>query len=174
MYSLELPVRKGSIYSGELPASTFAGKLGHSEKRMADPFTGTAPTSRDDEGAGRLEEDPCESSMGSKRLQLLVHVLAAFLCLSTTVDIYKGTLFCWHPICMTLGFVGLLVEGVVLAVNFRQLEGSRRVAAIQLHALLQGAAVLVVAGGFWAIWQNKVRWSLDCTCLPALTHMCAQ
>jgi hypothetical protein len=87
----------------------------------------------------------------------MVHVLAACICLSTIMDQFNGTLFSWHPILMTVGFVGLMAEGIILAINFRHLEGPRRVSAIQTHALVQLAAASSVLVAFWAIWKNKVR-----------------
>lgn len=86
-----------------------------------------------------------------------VHALAGGLCLSVLVDQYNGTLFCWHPMLMTVGFLGCMAEGVLLAIDFRPLEGHRRVRAIQTHALVQLASAASIAVAFWAIWQNKVR-----------------
>ena len=71
--------------------------------------------------------------------------------------LYNGTLFAWHPILMSLGFLGAMAEGVLTAVKFRRLEGPPRAAAIQRHFWIQLLAVTAVAGGFWAIYQNKVN-----------------
>ncbi len=73
------------------------------------------------------------------------------------VALYNGTLFSWHPILMALGFLGAMAEGVLAAVKFRRLEGPPRAAAIQRHFWIQLLAVTAVAGGFWAIYQNKVN-----------------
>jgi cytochrome b-561 domain containing protein 2 len=83
------------------------------------------------------------------------------LLLATAVTIplaiFNGTLFSWHPTLMSVGFLGLMGNGVLTAFKFRNvLESNARVKAIQKHALWQIAAVACIGGGFMAIYQNKV------------------
>eukprot|EP00873_Tetraselmis_striata_P023085 jgi/Tetstr1/443349/TSEL_031364.t1 len=66
-------------------------------------------------------------------------------------------LFAWHPLCMSLAFLALMTEGLLRAVDFRPLEKSARVAAIQRHGLVQGAALVLLAAGYYAIYLNKER-----------------
>eukprot|EP00891_Asterochloris_glomerata_P007354 jgi/Astpho2/7354/gw1.00114.143.1_t len=66
------------------------------------------------------------------------------------------TLFAWHPIFMTAGFLAFMVEGVLTALDFRAREGMPRVRAIQKHATLQMAASACILLGFTAIVANKV------------------
>lgn len=70
--------------------------------------------------------------------------------------LYSGELFPWHPALMTVGFLGLMTEGMVMAFKFRPLEGGPRVQAIQRHGWIQGGAMLCIVLGFYAIYANKV------------------
>jgi Eukaryotic cytochrome b561 len=159
MYSTELPVRKGSVYNADqLPSSTrpageLDGQVNTATARTPDPFGGQDVSRAAEELLSDTED---VYSRLHRKLAPVVHVLACLLWASVALDIYNRSLFCWHPILITAGFVGLMSEGILLAVNFRQLEGQRRAAAIQVHAYVQLAALLSIALGFWAIWQNKV------------------
>jgi hypothetical protein len=163
MYSSDLPLRQGSIYKGPLHNKHEPDQAGGQEPRDAHKAKATTPVVEVD--ASTLHGSSCESAMGvwadpTKRrswLAATVHLLACALCLSTAMDLYNGSLFCWHPVLATLGFVGFMSEGMLIAVNFRHFEGPRRVLAIQIHACVQLAALASIAVGFWAIWQNKVR-----------------
>ncbi|KAI3436714.1 hypothetical protein D9Q98_006129 [Chlorella vulgaris] len=68
---------------------------------------------------------------------------------------YQGTLFAWHPLMFSLGFLGFMTEGIMAAVRFRPNEGVARVAAITNHALIQLAATACISLGFYAIYHNK-------------------
>jgi hypothetical protein len=70
---------------------------------------------------------------------------------------YQGELFAWHPLLLTLGFLGFVTEGIMVAVSFRPKEGMTRVTAITNHALIQAAATAFLTLGFYAIYHNKVR-----------------
>lgn len=163
MYTKDLPVRKGSIYSGE-SAGTSSEQLPQSTPFPTQQRAGIAALLEDGAAGVRagtsleIADDAQEEalSVAHTRLQPVVHVLAGLLCLSVPIDIYNGTLFCWHPIFVTLGFTGLMTEAAVVAINFRRLEGQPRVAAIERHMYLQIASLICVGVGFWAIWQNKV------------------
>ena len=89
-------------------------------------------------------------------LDTAVHAVVALTVLSLVVMQYNGTLFSWHPVLMSVGFLGLMSEGVLTALKFRRLEGQHRVAAIQMHLYIQAAASVAVTLGFVAIARNKV------------------
>eukprot|EP00042_Codosiga_hollandica_P026726 m.128211 g.128211 ORF g.128211 m.128211 type:complete len:198 (-) comp52285_c0_seq1:40-633(-) len=61
------------------------------------------------------------------------------------------SLFSWHPLLLTIGFVLLMPQGA-LVISGRGLGGPR----IPVHATLMGLAVLAIALGFAAIFYNKV------------------
>lgn len=84
------------------------------------------------------------------------------LAASQLPGIFSGVLFAWHPVLMSAGFLGLMTEGILRAVAFRNLEGLQRVRAIQRHGWIQGAASACISLGFAAIYANKVRpWRHD-------------
>lgn len=91
------------------------------------------------------------------RLNLLLHVSATLVSLSVAFTLYDGTLFGWHPLFMSLGFMLFMTEGLIGSVMFRQLDGPERVQAIWAHALMQGRAFVCILIGFVVIYQNKVR-----------------
>ena len=70
-----------------------------------------------------------------------------------------SVLFTWHPACMALGYLGLMTDGILRAIEFRPLEKTERVNAIQRHAYVQVLGILAIATGFYAIYLNKVRMS---------------
>ena len=86
-----------------------------------------------------------------------------FSALTLMVSQANTTLFAWHPIFMTAGFLAFMVEGVLTALEFRTQEGTPRVRAIQKHATLQIAASACILLGFTAIVANKVPWTAPLT-----------
>lgn len=90
-------------------------------------------------------------------LHQLVHVLCLFLVASITVCALDKTLFVWHPIFMSLGFLGLMAEGILLSISFRPTDGAKRTGKIQQHMYWQSAATLSVLAGLTVIVANKVR-----------------
>ena len=99
-----------------------------------------------------------------------VHLLA--LVLAASIPLYflrTDVLFTWHPTLMALAFLGFMTEGVLTAVLFRAKEGQERVAAIQKHLAWQLLAFTCLAGGFAAIYQNKVPACCACLCMPRMT-----
>jgi Eukaryotic cytochrome b561 len=140
-------LRPGSIYAGadkELPTSSKQAD----QAAQGDPFapTALATTSR-------------ELTIPDK----LTHALVAALVVSMVWDQFKGNLFSYHPVFMSLGYLGFMTEGISLAIGFRRTDGPARVSAIWRHAAVQLAAALSIAIGFWAIYRNKAR-----TCLRHL------
>eukprot|EP00756_Hemistasia_phaeocysticola_P038926 Hpha_TRINITY_DN1678_c0_g1::TRINITY_DN1678_c0_g1_i1::g.48744::m.48744/K08371/CYB561D2; cytochrome b-561 domain containing protein 2 len=66
--------------------------------------------------------------------------------------------FFLHPILMSVAFITLMGEGVVIASKAVILPaGAQRLRLLKLHMWIQIAAVLAAAGGFWAIYANKDR-----------------
>ena len=86
-----------------------------------------------------------------------IYGLSASLVLSFCIYVLDGSLFAWHPVFMSLGFVTFMTMGVVRSVTFRALEGNARVKAIQVHAVLQLFALSCMFAGLAAVVQNKVR-----------------
>lgn len=68
---------------------------------------------------------------------------------------FDGSLFSWHPLFMSLGFLIFMSEGILGALSFRALDNQARVAAIIGHALMQVRAMVLVLLGFAVIFQNK-------------------
>ena len=91
-----------------------------------------------------------------------VHAVVAATVVSLVAMQYNGTLFSWHPVLMSIGFLGMMSEGVLTALKFRRLEGQQRVAAIQTHLYIQAAATAAVTLGFVAIARNKVPRGARC------------
>ncbi len=67
-----------------------------------------------------------------------------------------GNLFALHPSLMSIAYLGLMSEGVILAALFRHVDaGMDRVAAIRQHAMVQLASLASLLLGLLAIWKNK-------------------
>lgn len=66
-------------------------------------------------------------------------------------------LFSWHPSFMAIGFLGLMSEGILTSISFRNLEGNERLQKIWMHLSWQAAATACIIAGFWTIYENKVR-----------------
>jgi cytochrome b-561 domain-containing protein 2 len=96
--------------------------------------------------------------LSAKRINLskLMHVLVILTSLSIAFTVFDGSLFAWHPLCMSIGYLLFMAEGLMSALGFRALDGPDRVAGIQSHALLQMRASLAIAIGFGVIFKNKV------------------
>jgi hypothetical protein len=82
--------------------------------------------------------------------------LSVILTISICLDILDGSLFSWHPVFMSLGFLTLMTQAVLMGWEFRGLDGAARSTAITRHALVQFAACICIGIGFWTIYQNKV------------------
>ena len=93
----------------------------------------------------------------SKVLSAFTHALIALTAVSLVLVVFDGTLFSYHPLFMSLGFLLFMPEGILEAIGFRSTEGESRVKAITKHMWLQLAAVLCCGIGFGAIFANKVR-----------------
>eukprot|EP00892_Ulva_mutabilis_P004819 jgi/Ulvmu1/2709/UM014_0165.1 len=135
-------LRAGAVSGAtmSLPQSTRLPILDASSTELAEPQGSLAPESRD-----------------TKLLRTIVRSSAIILCVSITADIFNTTLFALHPIFITLGFLGLMSEGIQQSHSFRALEGQDRLKAVWRHAIVQTAACVCVAVGFGAIYVNKIR-----------------
>eukprot|EP01024_Parvocaulis_polyphysoides_P059797 TRINITY_DN6483_c0_g1_i1.p1 TRINITY_DN6483_c0_g1~~TRINITY_DN6483_c0_g1_i1.p1 ORF type:complete len:219 (+),score=22.40 TRINITY_DN6483_c0_g1_i1:401-1057(+) len=83
------------------------------------------------------------------------HILAILFSVSLIVSVANKTLFSWHPIFMTLGYVLFMTEGVISGIKFRRLDGKERVAAIYTHMMWQISAVASILIAFGVIYYNK-------------------
>jgi hypothetical protein len=89
-------------------------------------------------------------------IQTLSVFVSLGMVLAMLPAIYKGDLFAWHPVFMTVGFLGFMCEGILAAYRFRGTEGAARVAAIENHLWIQVASTVCIALGFYSIYRNKV------------------
>lgn len=124
----------------ELPASSVPGVIDVSALRALDGALGRA-------------------GLNATVLRYIVRAAAVSLTVSIGLDVlayHNSNLFSWHPVFITLGFVGLMSEGILLGTAFRSLDGRERVGAIIRHALMQVGACVAIAIGFLAIYFNKV------------------
>lgn len=90
-------------------------------------------------------------------LDCLVHSMAVLVPISIAYALFTGSLFSWHPTLMSLGYTAFMAEGVLTAVKLRPREGVSRIRAIFTHVFWQALALICVAGGFLAIYENKVK-----------------
>lgn len=90
------------------------------------------------------------------RINVALHGVLVVVSLSIAFSLFDSTLFAWHPLFMSIGYLLFMAEGLISAVRFRHLDGPERVRAIQSHALWQLRAVLCVFIGFVIIYRNKV------------------
>ena len=86
----------------------------------------------------------------------LIYGLSASVTFTLAAFAFDGSLFAWHPVFMSFGFVGLMTLGVVRSITFRKLEGKARVKAIQIHGFIQALALSCMFAGLGCIVQNKV------------------
>ncbi|GAX81977.1 hypothetical protein CEUSTIGMA_g9405.t1 [Chlamydomonas eustigma] len=90
------------------------------------------------------------------KLTLAIHVSTAVISLSLAFLLFDSSLFSWHPLFMSIGYILFMSEGVVSSIMFRHLDGPVRVRAIWTHAVMQARALICVALGFAVIYQNKI------------------
>ncbi len=86
----------------------------------------------------------------------VIYALSASVTFTVCALVFDGSLFSWHPLFMSSGFLGFMTLGVVRSITFRKLDGKARVKAIQIHAFLQALALACMFGGLGCIVQNKV------------------
>ena len=86
----------------------------------------------------------------------VVYSLSAVVTFSLCAFVLDGSLFAWHPTFMSVGFLGLMMLGIVRSITFRKLDGKARVKAIQIHGFIQALASSCMFAGLGCIVQNKV------------------
>lgn len=92
------------------------------------------------------------------KLNNILHVSVVFTALSIAFVLFDSTLFAFHPVFMSLGYVIFMAEGLIASIMFRHLEGPERVRAIEAHGFMQLRAITCIAIGFGVIYRNKVSW----------------
>lgn len=89
-----------------------------------------------------------------------IQTLSILCCITIIVavlpGIYAGKLFPWHPVFMTIGFLGFMCEGITAAFKLRPTDGPPRVTALQNHMLVQLTATAFILLGFSVIYWNKM------------------
>jgi hypothetical protein len=86
-----------------------------------------------------------------------MHALAFATSLSLAFLSFDKSLFGWHPFTMSIAYLFIMAEGLLMAVDFRSLDGQERVGAINAHAAMQLRAVVLAGIGGAIIIANKVR-----------------
>ena len=61
------------------------------------------------------------------QLNTLLHISAVLMALSIAFLLFDSTLFAWHPLFMSIGYLLFMTEGLLSAVMFRHLDGTERV-----------------------------------------------
>ncbi len=106
---------------------------------------------------------PARVSASRLSLSRVMHILVIVTSLSIAFTVFDGTLFAWHPLFLSIGYLLFMAEGLMSALGFRMLDGPDRMAGIQGHVLLQIRAMLAIALGFGVIYKNKV--TISCLCM---------
>lgn len=88
-------------------------------------------------------------------MQSLSIVLSVTIFVAVLPSAYAGVLFAWHPICMSIGYLGLMCEGISTACSARETDGVVRVQALWSHMWLQTSSTILTSLGFAAIYVNK-------------------
>ena len=90
-----------------------------------------------------------------------VHTLAVALPVSLTWELFDGSLFAWHPVLMSTGFLMMMAEGVMMARRTGDPSYAsthtqeERDEDMLLHVALQICAVANVVLGLVAIYSNQ-------------------
>lgn len=83
-----------------------------------------------------------QGSIASKQAQLgklstLLHASVTIISVSLALACFDNSLFSWHPVFMSLGFLLFMAEGIFAGIQFRSLDGQVR-AVGQGHVRTQG------------------------------------
>jgi cytochrome b-561 domain-containing protein 2 len=88
-----------------------------------------------------------------------VQSLSILCCVSIVVAVlpaaYARTLFAWHPIFMSIGYLGFMCEGIAVALRARDVDGNARVSRLMSHMWVQLSSIFCASLGFAAIYVNK-------------------
>ena len=111
--------------------------------------------------AGSVADHPLVRRLASSqdavlKVRSLTAICIVSVLLTQISGVFSGVLFAWHPVLMSVGFLGLMTEGLLAAVRFRPLDGQARTSAIFHHAYLQIVSITCIFLGFLAIYKNKV------------------
>lgn len=88
-------------------------------------------------------------------VQSLSILCCIFIVVTVLPSAYAGTLFAWHPIFMSFGYLIFMCEGISIAYRCREIDGQSRVGLLTRHLWTQVASVGCVSLGFAAIYTNK-------------------
>ncbi len=66
---------------------------------------------------------------------LALQLLQPAVAITTAATYLNGTLFSWHPSLMSVGFLGLVGQGILTAHSARGLQGAERSRLLTQHAL---------------------------------------
>ena len=82
---------------------------------------------------------------------MLTHLVLLGVPAHVITTLYKkGVLFTYHPTAMTLAYLGIMGEGVLLA---KAAYGKNKPAKLQQHLWAMGAASAVAVAGHYAIYK---------------------
>lgn len=88
-------------------------------------------------------------------LDVAGHALTLGLAGTIVYKLNDGSLFSWHPMLMSVGFLALMAQGIMRAIDFRRVTGEARTSRIFTHSALQNLGIVCSLGGFAAIYMNK-------------------
>ncbi len=80
-----------------------------------------------------------------EKLNILLHISVVLVSLSIAFLLFDNSLFSWHPMFMSIGYLLFMTEGLLSAVMFRHLDGPERVSE-EVVGTYQSDAPLVSAG----------------------------
>lgn len=72
-------------------------------------------------------QKPTQNKQLIERLTTVLHCSVVVVALSLACCVFDGSLFAWHPVLMSVGYLIFMGEGVLSAVLFRTLDGPERV-----------------------------------------------
>ena len=153
--------------SGSTAASAASGSasgsssgLSGSSLGLGQEFSDSLTLRREDEVAPEVER--AGQARFVRRVALgSVHTLAVALPVSLTWELFDQSLFAWHPVLMSTGFLLMMAEGVMMArrqaaPGYAETHSeAERDEDTLLHVALQVCAVLCVLLGFVAIYSNQ-------------------
>ena len=73
--------------------------------------------------------------MAESAALLALQVLQPAVAVALAAAHLSGTLFSWHPSLMSIGFLGLIGQGILTSHKARHLQGSQRSQLLVQHAL---------------------------------------
>lgn len=86
----------------------------------------------------------------------VLQILLPLTCCSIAAKLLSHTLFSWHPVFISIGYLGFFGQGVLTSFAVREQEGDERSRLLTAHALWQLGGVSFVSLGAWATWVSRV------------------